>query len=86
MPITMVSGKSLVLITIRSVDPDLNTRMGHFIADHLSANRERRRHSRSLLRRLRDALTPDLRYDVDGACFRYETGDFRLEGDAYINV
>jgi hypothetical protein len=86
MPITMVSGKRLALITIRSVDPDLNTRMGHFIACHLHANSERRWRSRSLLRRLRDALTPDLQYDVDGTCFRYETGDFRLEGDAYINV
>jgi hypothetical protein len=28
---------------------------------------------------LRDALTPDTQYDIDGACFRYETGDFKLE-------
>jgi hypothetical protein len=60
--------------------------MGHFIADHLSANRERRRHSRSLLRRLRDALTPDTQHDVEGACFRYEVGDFKLESDVYVNA
>ena len=86
MPITMVSGKSLALITIRSVDPDLNTRMGHFIADHLTTNRERRWRPRSLLRRLRDALTPDMQSDVAGACFRYETGDFRRESDTYANI
>ena len=86
MSIVMVTGKCLALITIRSVDPDLSARMGHFIAEHLTTNRERRRRPRSLLRRLRDALTPDVQYDVDGACFRYETGDFRLEGDTYINV
>lgn len=28
MPIIMITGKCLALITIRSVDPDLNTRMG----------------------------------------------------------
>jgi hypothetical protein len=84
MPITMVSGKRLALITIRSVDPDFNTRMGHFIALH--ANSERRWRSRSLLRRLRDALTPDRQYDVDGACLRYESGDFKLEKDAYVNA
>ena len=33
MPVVMVAGKCLALITIRSVDPDLNTRMGHFIAE-----------------------------------------------------
>ena len=85
MPIAMVSGKCLTLITIRSVDPDLNNRMGHFIADHLTTNRERRRRPRSLLRRLRDALTPDMQYDIDGACFEHETGDFRLGSDAYVN-
>jgi hypothetical protein len=82
----MVGDKRLALITIRSVDPDLNDRLGYFIACHLHANSERRRRPRSLLRRLRDALTPDTYYDVDGACFRYETGDFRLEGEAYVNV
>jgi hypothetical protein len=86
MPITMVSGKRLALITIRSADPDLNARLGHFIANHLQANSERRWRSRSLLRRLRDALTPDTHYDVDGACFRCETGDFKLEGDAYVDA
>lgn len=70
MPITMVSGNRPALITIRSVDPDLNIRMGYFIAVHLHANRERRRRPRSLLRRLRDALTPDTQHDVEGACFR----------------
>jgi hypothetical protein len=82
----MVSGKRLALITIRSVDPDLNDRLGHFIADHLHSNNECRRRPRSLLRRLRDALTPDAYYDVDGACFRYETGDFKLDSDAYVWV
>jgi hypothetical protein len=78
MPISMVfPGKRSALITIRSVDPELNDRLGRFIADHLQANNERRRRPRSLLRRLRDALTPDVYYDVDGACFRYETGDFK---------
>ena len=86
MPITMVSGKCLALITIRSVDPDLNARLGDFIAYHVHANRERRSRSRSLLRRLRDALTPDMQYDIDGACFRYETGDFKLESGAYVNA
>jgi hypothetical protein len=81
MPITMVSGKRLALITIRSVDPDLNDRLGHFIAYHLHANNERRRRPRSLLR-VRDALTPDTQYDIDGAWFRFETGDFKLESDA----
>jgi hypothetical protein len=79
MPITMVSGKRLALITIRSADPDLNDRLGYFIAHQLHANCERRWRPRSLLRRLRDALTPDTQYDIDGACFRYETGDFKLE-------
>jgi hypothetical protein len=78
----MVSGKRLALITIRSVDADLNDRLGHFIAHHLHANSERRWRSRSLLRRLRDALTPDTLHDLDGACFRYETGDFKLESAA----
>jgi hypothetical protein len=86
MPITMVSGKRLALITIRSADPNLNARLGHFIANHLQANSERRRRPRSLLRRLRDALTPDTYYDVDGACFRYETGDFKLESNGYVNA
>jgi hypothetical protein len=84
MPITMVTGKRLVLITIRSVDPDLNTRMGYFIAEHLRENNERRWRPRSLLRRLCDALTPDEKYEVDGACFRYETGVFKLEGDENV--
>jgi hypothetical protein len=84
MPITMVAGKRLALITIRSVDPDLNVRLGDFIAGHLYANRERRRHPRSLLRRMYDAVTPDAQYDIDGACFRYETGNFKLERDEYV--
>ena len=81
MPITMVVGGSRprALITIRSVDSDLNYRLGHFIAVHLHANNERRSRPRSLLRRLLDALKPDTQYDIDGACFRYETGDFKLE-------
>ena len=36
MSIVMVTGKCLALITIRSVDPDLSARMGHFIAEHLT--------------------------------------------------
>jgi hypothetical protein len=60
--------------------------MGDFIAVHLSANGERRWRSRSLLRRLRDTLTPDTQYDVDGDCLRYETGDFKLDSDAHVNV
>ena len=80
----MVTGKRLVLITIRSVDPDLNKRMGYFIAEHLHEHNDRRRRPRSLLRRLRDALLPDRKYEVDGACFRYETGNFKLENDEYV--
>jgi hypothetical protein len=60
--------------------------MGDFIAHHLHANNERRQRPRSLLRRLRDALTPDTQYDIDGACFQYETGDFKLESDAYVSA
>ena len=82
----MVSGKRPVLITIRSVDPELNTRMGQLIADHLNANGERRSRPRSLMSRLRDALRPDTQHDVDGACFRYETGDFKWKDDAYVSV
>ena len=86
MPITMVSGRRLALITIRSIDPDLNDRLGYFIAYHLHANNERQRRPRSLLRRLYDALRADTKYDIDGACFRYETGDFKLESDTVQNV
>jgi len=31
-----------------------------------------------------DALGPDRKHDVDGACFRYETGDFKLESDEHV--
>jgi hypothetical protein len=85
MPITMVSGRRLALITIRSIDPDLNDRLGYFIAYQLHANNERQRRPRSL-RTLYDALGADTKYDIDRACFRYETGDFKLESDTVQNV
>jgi hypothetical protein len=44
-------------ITIRSTEPDLNTRMGYFIAEQLHEHNERQWRPRSLLRRLRNALT-----------------------------
>jgi hypothetical protein len=48
-----------VLITIAGVSEAETTRLGHFISDAISRNRDRLWRPRSLLRRLRDAFEPD---------------------------
>jgi hypothetical protein len=86
MPITMVAGrKRHALITIRSVDPDLNDRLAYFIDCHLHANMERQRRPRSLVRRLRDALRPDVQYNMREVLvslrdWRFQTGGRRVRG------
>jgi hypothetical protein len=48
-----------VLITIQSPDSDINTKLGYFIGNARDRDEKRWRRPRSLLKRLRDALSPD---------------------------